>query len=106
MTSLHSRLIRIARRNPPDDRVPAGFERRVMARIRSAAESAESSWVLWTRWIWRAALSGVAIAVLLVGVDGSLPEVPETADEVAESGSTSPLEVTLLASAGPDGDAW
>ena len=63
LAELQKKLIAAARLNPPDDRVPYAFEKRIMALI--AARTGADRWVFWTRGLWRAAASCVAVAVVL-----------------------------------------
>lgn len=58
-------LFEAVRKIPPDDRVPPGFERRVLARLRERAQP--DLWGSWALALWRAAASCVLI-VLLVGL--------------------------------------
>jgi len=60
---LQKKLIAAARANPPGDHVPYAFEKRVMALLASPA--AADHRVLWVRGLWRAAVSCMAIAVML-----------------------------------------
>ncbi len=57
------KLIAVARANPPSDRVPYAFEKRMLAHI--AAAPAPDVWDLWARALWRAAAPCVAIMLLL-----------------------------------------
>lgn len=59
---LHAKLIAAARKNPPSDRVPYAFEKRIMARVASAPVS--NAWALWAAPLWRGAISCVAITAL------------------------------------------
>ncbi len=62
LPDLHAKLIRAARLNPPDDRVPYAFEKRITALIKDrVAEHNRHSWV---QGLWRAALPCVAIAFM------------------------------------------
>ena len=61
--SLQSRLIAAARANPPSDRVPYAFEKRIMALL--ADRSVTEPLAQWVRGLWRAAASCVALALLL-----------------------------------------
>ena len=63
IAELQRKLLAAARANAPDDRVPYAFEKRVMALLASRAGA--DKWVLWTRRLWQAAASCVAIALLL-----------------------------------------
>jgi hypothetical protein len=60
---LHKRLIAAARANPPGDGVPYMFEKRVTALL--AARRMTDIPVLWVRGLWRAAVSCLAIALML-----------------------------------------
>ena len=60
---LQKKLIAAARANPPGDGVPYAFEKRVMALL--AARTAADNPVLWVRGLWRAAVSCLAIALML-----------------------------------------
>jgi hypothetical protein len=63
VAELQRKLLATARANAPDDRVPYAFEKRVMALLAPRARA--DRWVLWTRGLWHAAVSCVAIALLL-----------------------------------------
>ena len=63
VTELHKRLIAAARANPPSDRTPYAFEKRIMARL--AALPVQDDWAQWSRALWRAVTPCVAIALLL-----------------------------------------
>lgn len=60
---LQKKLIAAARAVPPDERVPYAFERRIMALVASRAAGDELA--QWVRGLWRAAVSCVAVALLL-----------------------------------------
>jgi hypothetical protein len=62
VNELHAKLIAVARKNPPGDRVPYAFEKRIMSHL--GAASPPNPWALWGRSLWRAAVSCVAITVL------------------------------------------
>jgi hypothetical protein len=59
---LHAKLIAAARKHPPGEHVPYAFEKRILSLL--AAVPAPNFWALWSRPLWRAALSCVAITVL------------------------------------------
>ena len=61
--ALQRKLIAAARANPPSDRVPYAFEKRVMALL--AGRSLPEPLVLWARGLWQAAASCVLVALLL-----------------------------------------
>jgi len=59
---LRAKLIAAARKNPPSQEVPCGFERRILSHL--SARPAPNVWALWCRPLWRAAISCAAITVL------------------------------------------
>lgn len=63
IVDLEKKLVAAARTNPPDDRVPYAFEKRVTALL--AARATGQNLVVWARGLWRAAVSCVAIALML-----------------------------------------
>jgi hypothetical protein len=58
---LKQKLVAAARANPPSDRVPYGFEKRVMAHL--AGVGVTDGWILWSRALWRAAIPCIVIVV-------------------------------------------
>ena len=94
LAELERKLIAAARANPPSERVPYAFEKRIMARL--AARPVPDGWELWGRALWRAAAPCVAIMLLLGGwtffAQGSAP-----ADDLSQV-----LEQTLLAAVDQD----
>jgi hypothetical protein len=60
---LQRKLIAAARENPPGDRVPYAFERRIMAHISS--RPLPDRWAQWAAALWRGAAACVAITLLL-----------------------------------------
>ena len=48
---LKKKLLAAARRNPPSDRVPYAFEKRIMAHL--AAQPLLDAWAFWVRGFWR-----------------------------------------------------
>ena len=63
LAKLQNKLIAAARAEAPDDRVPYAFEKRVTALL--ASRVAPGNLELWVRGLWRAAMSCVAISLLL-----------------------------------------
>ncbi len=63
LAELERKLIAAARANPPSDRVPYAFEKRILARL--PARPLADGWELWGRALWRAAAPCVAIMLLL-----------------------------------------
>jgi hypothetical protein len=60
---LQKKLIAAARANPPGEGVPYAFEKRLTALL--AVRPAADNPVLWVRGLWRAAVSCLAIALML-----------------------------------------
>lgn len=86
---LHTRLIAVAKAQAPDERVPLGFQQRVMARLQG--RKVMDVWALWSTGLWRAAASCVALAVLLGAWSWFSPSNSGNADLSQD------LENTLLA---------
>ena len=63
IVELQRKLLAAARANPPGDRVPYAFEKRITALL--AARATVDPLALWVRGLWRAAVSCTAIALLL-----------------------------------------
>ncbi len=63
LAELHHKLIAAARVHSPSEQVPYAFEQRVLARLtlRPALDAAAQ----WSRALWRAAVSCVAVVILL-----------------------------------------
>ncbi|MGZ4962583.1 MAG: hypothetical protein ACXWDN_16005 [Limisphaerales bacterium] len=62
LEALQTKLMSVAKANPPSQNVPYCFEKRVMANLRG--HSPLNVWALWAQPLWRAALSCVAITML------------------------------------------
>jgi hypothetical protein len=89
---LQKKLIAAARVHAPRDQVPYAFERRVTALL--ASRVAPDNMALWVHGLWRAAVSCVAITLLLgVWVVFNPATGPATADDLSQN-----FENTLLAS--------
>ncbi len=98
LPELQKKLIAAARLNPPDVRVPYAFEKRVTALI--AARSVADRWVFWTRGLWRAAASCVAVAVICGAVSLFMPARSDNSNDLSQE-----FENTLLASVDQGGVA-
>ena len=77
LTALHSRLMAVARKHPPSDRVPYAFEKRVMARLKALPQVHPLAF--WGRSLWRAAVP--CLVVMAVCVAWSLNSPRPTASE-------------------------
>jgi hypothetical protein len=99
---LERKLIAAARANPPSERVPYAFEKRILARL--AARPVEDGWALWARALWRAAAPCVAIMLLLGAWSFFASRSNTSANDVTQD-----LEKTLLAAVDqdqPSDSAW
>lgn len=95
LVELQKKLLAAARTEVPSDHVPYAFEKRVTALL--ASRVAAENLNLWVRGLWRAAVSCVAIA-LLIGVWSAFNPTTTfttTADDFSQN-----FENTLLASVG------
>ena len=91
IAELQKKLLAAARANAPDARVPYAFEKRVMALL--ASRPGADKWVLWTRGLWQAAVSCVAIALLLGAWIFFNPAASSNSTDLSQN-----FESTLLAS--------
>ena len=95
LAELERKLMAAARANPPSDRVPYAFEKRIMARL--AARPMSDGWELWGRALWRAASPCVAIMLLLGAWSLFTPQASAPATDLSQD-----LEQTLLAAVDQD----
>jgi len=63
LAELQKTLLTVARANPPSDRVPYAFEKRIMALLTTRLTL--DTWAFWSRALWRGAASCVAVMLLL-----------------------------------------
>lgn len=91
IAELQKKLLAAARADAPGDRVPYAFEKRVLALL--ASRPVADKWVLWTRGLWHAAASCVAIALLLGAWVCFSPMASSNSSDLAQN-----FENTLLAS--------
>lgn len=96
---LQKKLIAAARANPPGDGVPYAFEKRVMALLASPRAVGDNV-LLWTRGLWRAAVSCMAIALLLGAWAFLYPAANGSAEDLSQN-----FENTLLAAVDQSGQA-
>jgi len=96
LVELKKKLLAAARRNPPSDRVPYAFEKRIMARL--TAQPLLDTWTFLTRGFWRAATPCIAVAVLLGAWALFAPLENPTTGTVSQD-----FENTLLAAVYQDG---
>ncbi len=91
LAELHKKLVAAARADVPDDHVPYAFEKRVTALLGSRAMTGNLE--LWVRGLWRAAVSCVAISLLLGAWSFLVPARPVNENDLSQNFVT-----TLLAS--------
>jgi hypothetical protein len=89
---LQKKLIAAARLQAPDERVPYAFEKRIMALI--ADRAVADRWAVWTRGLWRAAISCATVALFCAALSLLLPHPKENGGDLSQD-----FENTLLASA-------
>ena len=95
LAELERKLLAAARANPPSDRVPYAFEKRIMAHLADRPRS--DGWELWGRALWRAAAPCVAIMLLLGAWSFFTPPAGAPATDLSQD-----LEQTLLAAVDQD----
>jgi len=92
LVELQKILLAAGRTNVPGDQVPYAFEKRITALL--ASRVAAENMNLWVRGLWRAAVSCLAITLLLGAWAAFNPTTAvTTADDLSQN-----LENTLLAS--------
>ena len=95
LAELQRKLIAAARANPPSDRVPFAFEKRILSALRS--RPAPDHWGLWAGALWRATVPCVAIMVLLGAVSFFDPNANAPANDLSQE-----FENTVLAAVDQD----
>lgn len=98
LEDLQKKLFAAARNNPPEDRVPYAFEKRILARL--AIQPATDSSAFWARALWRAAVPCVALTILLTALSLTLVSNETTAVASQENDISQQFELALLAPAG------
>jgi len=98
---LQHQLLAAARANPPSDRVPYAFEKRIAALIRERATI--DGWAAWSRGLWRAAAPCVAIMFLLTIWSALAPSGRTPSTDLSQE-----LDNTVLAAVDQDqpADTW
>jgi hypothetical protein len=91
LDQLHAKLIAAAKTDVLDERVPYAFEKRVTALL--ASRVAPDTMSLWVHGLWRAAVSCVAVTVLVGAWAVFNPATGGTSDDLSQN-----FENTLLAS--------
>jgi hypothetical protein len=96
---LRQRLIEIARHEPPVDRVPWAFEKRIMSRL--LPRTGLDPWSLWNRILWRCAAPCVALTLLVGGFAWYRQHDVSTGDSFAAD-----LETVLYAPITDSQEVW
>jgi len=98
---LRVKLIATARANPPAERVPYAFEKRVLSRLRESPAFDVSA--LWARALWRAAAPCVALSLLLTMwfFIGTRSHAATDSEEFSQH-----FEQTMLAAVDETGEVW
>jgi hypothetical protein len=91
LAELQKKLVAAARANVPGEGVPYAFEKRVTALL--ASRVAPDNMALWVHGLWRAAISCVAIALLLGAWAVFNPATTAASDDLSQN-----FVSTLLAS--------
>ncbi len=94
LAELQKKLTAAARLQPLDERVPYAFEKRIQALI--AARAIPDRWAVWSRGLWRAAISCMILVVVLGAV--SLL-APSASSSDGNQDLSQDFENTMLASA-------
>ena len=97
LSELEKKLLAAARTNPPDDRVPYAFEKRITALLKT--QPALDRWALWSRALWRGAVGCLVVMFLLGAGLLLLPQSNSPAGDLSQE-----FENTMLASADQDVD--
>jgi hypothetical protein len=98
---LEKKLIAVARANPPSDRVPPTFEKRIMALINSGP--VHDVWAVWARALWYAAAPCVAIMLLFSG--WAFVESSKNSHQTPTIDLAQQLDNTLLAAVDQSNDS-
>ena len=90
LEKLQQTLMAAARAQAPDERVPLAFEKRITALL--AARAMADHWLLWSRGLWRSALTCALIAIIC-SVWFVADRPPANTNDLSQD-----FETTLLAS--------
>jgi hypothetical protein len=100
LAELEKKLIAVARANPPSDRVPPAFHKRIMALI--SARPVHDLWDAWARALWYAA--GPCVAVMLLFSTWAFFQSPKP-DQAPSIDLAQQLDNTLLAAVDQNNDS-
>lgn len=91
LAELQQKLTAAARCQPPDERVPYAFEKRILALV--AERASASGRALWVRGAWRAAVACMSLAAVCGAVAFFTPAAKDNGGDLSQD-----FENTLLAS--------
>ena len=94
LDDLQRKMIKVARAYPPTDRVPYGFERRIMDRLKD--HPVLDQWAFWAQALWRATAPCIAV-VLLITAWSLLSPAPPNANPPQTMDVAQDLENTVFA---------
>ena len=97
LDDLQRRLIRVGRANSPSDRVPYGFERRMMARLEG--HPVLDQWAFWAQALWRATAPCLAVVLLIAAWSLLSPITPNSNQAPQTIDVAQDLENTVFAAA-------
>jgi len=100
---LRQKLLDAARANPPVDRVPYAFEKRITALL--TALPVPDLWTQWSRALWRAAVPCVVVMLVLGAVSFFNSKTNANGKTVTEEFSPD-FEQTMLAAVEQSGGGW
>src|SRR5437870_321574 len=95
IADLHRKLIAAAKANPPSDRVPYAFEKRIMAQLRG--RPLVDAWSLWAGALWRATVPCVAVMLVLSAWSFFTPQARSSSRDLSQE-----IENTVLAAVEQD----
>ena len=97
LAELHRKLISAAKAEPPADRVPFAFEKRILASIRALARPDPAA--MWARALWCAAAPCVVLTILL-GIWTAFGPASRSSSDLSQD-----FENTVLAAARQDSNS-
>jgi anti-sigma-K factor RskA len=107
LDELQKKLLAAAKANPPADRVPLAFEKRVLANLKASPANDISA--LWARSLWRAVIPCVALTVVLTAISFVPANQTSTSNPTSvpsEVDLSQVFEQTLLASSEQPEEIW
>jgi len=99
LTALEQKLIAAARAVIPSEQVPYCFEKRIMARLEDAAPLSVAA--LWSRALWRAALSCVVVTLIFGAAWALGPGSNSSSTDFSQD-----FESAVLVMADQPSDSW